>query len=219
MWHCSVLMRLTLRKSPSSSVLETISLTWSAKVNTDNQPISLHRAHLTPARCRSRPGSPISNQEFKKKSAGNTGNIMLGADFLPPSYIRLWGRGWVAFLFSAGTPRWVRHRFQSIQMCSVTHKAFLCRSGVRTSLTFWPQCEMFFWFVFKGERQQRFRLIGRSTPQGVKWVQAWNILTRELCWLLVRCITYRSQISFYNQPYEDKWRMDSNLAQFGNSKF
>lgn len=44
--------------------------------------------------------------------------------FLPPSCISLWGRGWVAFLFLAGTPHWVRHRFQRIQMWNMAHKAF-----------------------------------------------------------------------------------------------
>lgn len=150
MWHCSVLIRLTLRKSPSSSAVETISLMWSAKVNTDNQPISLLRAHLTLALCRSRLGqahlSAIRNEK-KKSWEYWEHNVGSRAVFLPPSYISLWGRGWVAFLFSAGTPRWVRHRLQSIQMCSMAHKAFLCRSGVRTSLTFWLQCEFFFFFL------------------------------------------------------------------------
>lgn len=128
------------------------------------------------------PGSPISNQEWENVSWEYwEHNVGSRAVFLPPSYISLWGRGWVAFLFSAGTPRWVRHRFQSIQMCSVAHKAFSLEVGCENQ----PHILASMWdfFFLKGKRQQRFSLIGRSTPQGVKRVQTWNILTRELCWL------------------------------------
>lgn len=151
---------------------------------------------------------------MKRKRAGNTGNIMLGAEqssSLHPILVSE-AEAESRSSFQQEPPRWVRHRLQSIQMCSVAHKAFLCRSGVRTSLTFWLQCEFFFFF-FKGERQQRFSLIGGSTPQGVKWVQTWNMLTRELCWLLMRCIAYRSQIIFYYRPHEDKLRMNSKSKE------
>lgn len=106
-------------------------------------------------------------------------NVESRVVFLPPSCISLWGRGWVAFLFSAGTPHWVRHRFQRIQMCSVAHKAFLYRSGVRTGLACWLRC------VVLGREvvRQRFSSAVGSPAQCVKWVQTFYVLTHELCWV------------------------------------
>lgn len=63
--------------------------------------------------------------------------------------------------------------------CVAAHKAFLYRSGVRTSPACWLQC------VVLGREivPQRFSSAVGSTAQCVKWVQTFYILTHELCWV------------------------------------
>lgn len=135
-------MRSTLRKPE-----EPAGLTRSAKANTArsaNQPppCPFHTGQTGKRAVLTLPSKKPDWEDWEH-------NVASGEVFLPPSCVSLRGRAGVSLLLSAGTPRWVRRRFQRIQMCTVAHEGFspkvLCenQSHILASV-----CRGFCFFVF-----------------------------------------------------------------------
>lgn len=161
-----------------------------------------------------RHGSPISNREWTKW-AGNAGSIMLGAEQSSSLHPILVSEAEPRSSFQQEPPAGWGISFQVFK-CAAWHTRLFSVGRVWEPVShsgFNVRC--FFVVFFKGETT---KIQSNWEPQGVKWGQTWNILPRELCWLLMRCVTYWSQIIYYNRPHEDTLRMYPNVVQFGNSK-